>query len=621
MSGESLKFPPVLLHGNENETTAYFGEYMIKHLMLVTMLLALLSVSAFAQLTDKDIVELQQQSQDEEWTFTVSRNGATDYSLDELCGLVEPDGWRDDAVFDPCTASRLLPEYFDWRDHNGLPPVRNQGGCGSCWAFATVGALECNIHIQDGQTVDLSEQYLVSCNRSGWGCGGGWFAHEYHIDSKDVCDSTGAVMEESFPYTATDEDCGCPYQHPYRISSWAYIGSPSVSSIKQAILDYGPITVTVTVTSAFHGYDGGIFNNCSWNSVNHAVVLVGWDDNQGSDGIWFMRNSWGPYWGEDGYMRIEYNCSRIGQTACYVDYRGGAVLNADVHAGIAPLEVNFTGSSGLDVDSWSWSFGDGNYSDGQNATYVYNQRGLYNVTLMIVAGEDFRYRIENNYIAVLADTIIGDSIQATSGSSTEVEVYGTNTVPLSKIIIPVEYSGSLDIQYDSFSTAGCRTENFGSQQKLYESTENKTVTIQLEGDGEEGTMDYLPAGDGPIVKLYFSLEQTALRGETTSIIFDGYDTHETQFVADLATYEPVLQSGLITYNGCCVGIRGNIDSIGGIDVTDLVYLVNFMFKDGPAPPCFEEADVNGSGGVLDVSDLVYLVNYMFKEGIDPESCP
>jgi len=279
-------------------------------------------------LSSEDIAALQEQGEAEEWTFTVCENDATVYSLDRLCGLVEPDEWWVGARFDPCQPTGFLPDTFDWRNKDGedyTTPVKDQGNCGSCWAFATVGPLECNIKYKDGDTVDLSEQWLVSCNSDGWGCDGGWFAHSYHEWKTDPYGDTGAVLEQYFPYSATDEPCNGPYPHSYLIEDWFYIGDsgsiPPVDSIKQAIMTYGPVSVSVTVNSAFHAYSGGIFNQHDGGDINHAVVLVGWDDNQGSDGVWFLRNSWGPNWGEDGgYMRIEYGCSSIGYAACYVDY-------------------------------------------------------------------------------------------------------------------------------------------------------------------------------------------------------------------------------------------------------------------------------------------------------------
>jgi C1A family cysteine protease len=275
-------------------------------------------------LSRSDIEALRQRGEREGWTFTVGENSATQYDLEELCGMEVPDDWQMGAPIAPPVPRKSLPAQFDWRDSTGCPPVRNQGGCGSCWAFATVGALECNIKIRGGMDVDLSEQWLVSCNQDGWSCNGGWFAHDYHEWKRDHCGGTGAVLESEFPYVAWDAPCECPYPHDYLINEWAFVGgaTPSIPAIKQAILDYGPVSVCVYVNSAFQAYNGGVFNGCASGPCNHAVCLVGWDDNQGDDGVWFMRNSWSAGWGEGGYMRIPYGCNIIGDYACYVDYRG-----------------------------------------------------------------------------------------------------------------------------------------------------------------------------------------------------------------------------------------------------------------------------------------------------------
>ncbi len=284
-----------------------------------------------------DIAELQKQGETEGWTFTVGENSVTDRSLDELYGLVEPENWHTAAYFDPCIPVEGLPDEFDWRELGGCTPIRNQGSCGSCWAFGTVGPLECNILINDGVEKDLSEQWLLSCNRDGWGCDGGWWAHDYHQWKTDPCGDTGAVLENDFPYVGYKAPCNCPYPHEYLIDNWAFIGSehgvPSVDAIKQAIYEYGPVSAAVRVNSAFQSYNGGVFNNHDGGQVNHAVVLVGWDDNQGTDGVWFLRNSWGTYWGEGGYMRIEYGCSSIGYSACYIDYEsvGDKTVEVTIH--------------------------------------------------------------------------------------------------------------------------------------------------------------------------------------------------------------------------------------------------------------------------------------------------
>jgi len=276
-------------------------------------------------LTDADITALQEQGIKEGWTFTVDKNPATQRPLSQLCGLVVPDDWWVGADFDPCTPKRDLPTSYDWRQLGGCTPIKDQGGCGSCWAFGTVAPLECNILIKDKIEVDLSEQWLVSCNKNGWSCNGGWWAHDYHQWRMDRFNDTGAVLEADFPYNAYDEPCNGPYPHPYLIDSWRYIGMsqgvPKTDSIKQAIIDHGPVSVGCAVTQAFGAYSGGVFNeNDPDAQINHTVALVGWDDTQGTNVVWILRNSWGSWWGEDGYMRIEYGVCKVGFGACYVNY-------------------------------------------------------------------------------------------------------------------------------------------------------------------------------------------------------------------------------------------------------------------------------------------------------------
>lgn len=309
-------------------------------------------------LSDADIAALQLQALREHWTFTVGANPATNRSFSQLCGLVVPNNWWVGASFDPCTPTRELPTHFDWREQGGCTPVKDQDGCGSCWAFGTVGPLECNILIKDHKEVDLSEQWLVSCNQNNWGCNGGWWAHDYHQWKTDKFNGTGAVLEGEFPYEALDLPCNGPYHHPYQIDSWHFIGLsgevPSPESIKEAIMTYGPVSAGVAVTEAFGGYTGGVFNQSDPQApINHAVTLVGWDDTQGAHGVWFLRNSWGPGWGEEGYMRIEYGCCRIGYGACYVIYP--AKTKIEITGSILGLVVGFRNVGNTDTTNVQWN--------------------------------------------------------------------------------------------------------------------------------------------------------------------------------------------------------------------------------------------------------------------------
>jgi hypothetical protein len=256
------------------------------------------------------------------WTFTVGVNPAMQYTLDQLCNF-KPDLEPYNSGNDHLKLTKKQP----WLSPTPTPvptntptqtyyegywtAIRNQGSCGSCWAFGTIGAFESNLK-KNGITTDLSEQWLVSCNNEGWGCNGGFFAEAYMI-------SPGAVLESCYPYTATDSACvtGCPFV--YSASDAGRTGD-DVASIKWGIVNYGAVGAAVYVNTAFQAYTSGTFNGCADRSCNHAIVLCGWDDSKGANGAWLLKNSWGTGWGEDGFMWIEYGCSRVGYSATYVEY-------------------------------------------------------------------------------------------------------------------------------------------------------------------------------------------------------------------------------------------------------------------------------------------------------------
>jgi len=312
------------------------------------------AVAGSQESANETLTDLRQRGQQEGWTFTVGLNPVVERSLEQLCGFI-PDTTR---VFGTPRAflpsSEPLPATFDWRALGGCAPIRDQGQCGSCWAFATVGPLESAIRIKDGVEVDLSEQWLVSCTYGGMGCFGGDHGFEsfmpnpqYPTWQADPCGHTGAVLEEDFPYAAANLPCNCPYEHVYYLESWSWISNRVEISapelIKAAILEYGPISVGMGVDTPFAWYTGGVFNECDDPMIGaHAVVLVGWDDYQGSDGIWVLRNSWGGDWGEDGYCRIERGCLQVGCDAAYVVYAGGPSLDFNYPDGIPDFVMQST---------------------------------------------------------------------------------------------------------------------------------------------------------------------------------------------------------------------------------------------------------------------------------------
>jgi len=248
---------------------------------------------------------------------------------------------------------KTLPAAWDWRTKGIVPPIRpTQGTCGSCWAFGTVGVMESAIKKSGGPLVDLSEQFLISCNKDNWSCSGGLTAHKYHYNTLGKNQTTvGAVLESVKPYTMSNGTCGTTnYNKPYKLSNWKFVtGSewtmPTVNQIKNAIYTYGPITAGICAGSLFQNYSGGIFKTtedvCS-GSTNHQIILVGWND---TGGYWILRNSYGTSWGENGYMRIKWGTSRVGEGTSWVT-RSSTVV---------PTTISPTGTIYTTKPTYKWT--------------------------------------------------------------------------------------------------------------------------------------------------------------------------------------------------------------------------------------------------------------------------
>lgn len=190
---------------------------------------------------------------------------------------------------------------IDWREKNAVTSVKDQGMCGSCWAFSTAGSMEGYLAIKGHQTeaVSLSTQELMDCSRKygNMSCNGGEMrnAFKYIIDH-------GLTTEEKYPYRGRDQKCKkVKKEDKLFIPSFTALENQSTSELSDA-LKKNPVSIGIEVQSDFQAYTGGVYENENCGSeLNHGVLLVGQKDN-----YYVVKNSWGPDWGEEGYIRIAY---------------------------------------------------------------------------------------------------------------------------------------------------------------------------------------------------------------------------------------------------------------------------------------------------------------------------
>ena len=301
----------------------------------------------------------------------------------------------------PKISNFLLPPSWDWRNYNGknwVTPVKNQGNCGSCWDFAAMGALESVIKIEEGCAdfnPDLSEQYLLSCPPDSGGCNG-WDAY---LAYKYIYQHGGALLESCFPYKADDKipcsnKCQDWRENLVPISGYGYILHPSRDYMKEFLIENGPFVVDMTVYNDFFSYHGGVYEhpgNEPPSHINHQVVLVGYNDSQQ---CWICKNSWGRYWGENGFFRIKYGDCQIEYVMIYAKYNPNnfnwpPVANAGgIYKGHENEEITFNGSKSFDPDgdniSYEWNFGDGSVGYGMIVKHAYAKDGIYTVTLTVI---------------------------------------------------------------------------------------------------------------------------------------------------------------------------------------------------------------------------------------------
>ncbi|KAK6253516.1 hypothetical protein QUC31_015236 [Theobroma cacao] len=207
-----------------------------------------------------------------------------------------------------------LPESVDWREKGAVVAVKDQGQCGSCWAFSTVAAVEGINQIVTGDLISLSEQELVDCDRLyNQGCNGGLMDNAFDFITKNG----GIDTEEDYPYRASDNTCDPNRKNARVVSIDGYEDVPEndENSLKKAVA-HQPVSVAIEAGGRpFQLYHSGVFTGHCGTNLDHGVVAVGYGTEDGVD-YWTVKNSWGPDWGENGYIRMERNVAGTSTGKC-----------------------------------------------------------------------------------------------------------------------------------------------------------------------------------------------------------------------------------------------------------------------------------------------------------------
>jgi C1A family cysteine protease len=203
---------------------------------------------------------------------------------------------------------------IDWSTSGAVTAVKDQGQCGSCWAFSSTGGFEGAYFIAKGELINFSEQQLVDCAGSfgNQGCNGGLMdnAFEYWMSDNGA---NGPCKQTDYPYTARDGSCKKTCSPVATPSGYTDVPSGSESSLGSA-LTRGPVSIAIQADqSGFQFYNGGVFDGTCGTSLDHGVLLVGSGSDAGKS-YWKVKNSWGAGWGESGYIRLVQGQNQCGLT-------------------------------------------------------------------------------------------------------------------------------------------------------------------------------------------------------------------------------------------------------------------------------------------------------------------
>lgn len=219
-------------------------------------------------------------------------------------GELEEEGMVNVSTFIPPN-NMELPDTVDWSKKGYVTHVKNQGDCGSCWAFSVTGGLEGQHFKKTGKLVSLSEQNLVDCDTANNGCNGGNRGKAYQY----IANNNGINTEKSYPYVAKEQTCNFSRSEVgATCKSFSRIPVGDELALQKAVASVGPISVGIRLVKEFSLYKEGVFDHKSCQSnERHALLIVGYGVFNGKD-YWLVKNSWGQDWGMmDGYIMMSRN--------------------------------------------------------------------------------------------------------------------------------------------------------------------------------------------------------------------------------------------------------------------------------------------------------------------------